>query len=166
MKRVLKYIWNNFEITMVLVFFILMLIDVFIQIFSRWVFSTPLPYTEELARYFYIWMVWMGFGYVTRTGRIIQIELFYKKFKGRTRCYVDIIIYLTGLATFSYLVYWSIKYVLFAWHTVSPTMHFSIGIVYMIAPVGFLFSIVHYIELIVLDIKRLKGIVPLKENII
>ena len=47
--RGIKYLWHNLEYILAAVFFVIMLVALFIQVFFRFVLNNPIGWTEELA---------------------------------------------------------------------------------------------------------------------
>ncbi|MFR6281512.1 MAG: TRAP transporter small permease [Lacrimispora saccharolytica] len=45
------------------------------QIVTRYVFKIPLPWSEEVARYLFIWLVWVGASYATKERKHICIDV-------------------------------------------------------------------------------------------
>lgn len=45
------------------------------QIASRFIFKIPLPWSEEVARYLFIWLVWVGASYATKERKHISIDV-------------------------------------------------------------------------------------------
>jgi TRAP-type C4-dicarboxylate transport system permease small subunit len=55
--------------------FMFILVTMVLQIFFRYVFSAPLTWTEELARYLYIWACWCGAPVAMRRGNHVVITV-------------------------------------------------------------------------------------------
>jgi TRAP-type C4-dicarboxylate transport system permease small subunit len=55
--------------------FVAILVTMVLQIFFRYVFSAPLTWTEELARYLYIWACWLGAPVAMRRGNHVVITV-------------------------------------------------------------------------------------------
>jgi TRAP-type C4-dicarboxylate transport system permease small subunit len=55
--------------------FMAIFITMVLQIFFRYVFSAPLTWTEELARYLYIWACWCGAPVAMRRGNHVVITV-------------------------------------------------------------------------------------------
>ena len=72
--KALKKIWNNLEEFFLIVIFIAILITVFMQVVSR-IIGMPLMFTEELARYLFLWMIMMGFGFATKHEIQLKLEV-------------------------------------------------------------------------------------------
>jgi TRAP-type C4-dicarboxylate transport system permease small subunit len=161
MKKKLMYIWDHFEGTLIIMFFAAILITVFVQVASRLIFNDPLMFTEELARFLYLWMVFLGFSYITKKGRNLCLEIVASKVKGRKKAVFNIVISLFTIVTFAYIGYWSVEYIKFSWINPAPAMRFSLGIVYLVVPISMLLCVIRSIELIVKDVQRLQGKLPL-----
>ena len=59
----------------VITFFILLTITSFLQVLFRYVIKISAPWTEELSRYFMIWMIFIGAGWVTHAENHITINV-------------------------------------------------------------------------------------------
>jgi len=84
--RVLRSIvgWLDRIVEKLLIFLIFsMFITVLVQIFYRYIFSRflniSLPYTEELARYITIWIVYLGIAIGLEEGLHVSLDLIYDK---------------------------------------------------------------------------------------
>ena len=58
--RGIKYLWHNLEYILAAVFFVIMLVALFIQVFFRFVLNNPIGLTEELAVTCFVMMVYIG----------------------------------------------------------------------------------------------------------
>lgn len=61
-----------------------MLVAVVLQIVGRWV-NQPLPWTEEMTRYSFIWMVYLGVGIGFRRAESARVTMFLHFFPGFIR---------------------------------------------------------------------------------
>lgn len=59
----------------IILFFILLTIMSSLQVLFRYVFRISAPWTEELSRYFMIWMVFIGAGWATHAENHIAINV-------------------------------------------------------------------------------------------
>ena len=60
-------------------FLFIMCVFVFLQLFYRYLVKEPLIYTEELARYAYIWVTFIGLSLCTKTKEHIRIDFLIEK---------------------------------------------------------------------------------------
>lgn len=54
---------------------IVLVIAIFIQVICRYILMISTPWAEELARYLFVWMSYLGGGYALHTGGQIEIDI-------------------------------------------------------------------------------------------
>lgn len=72
--------------------FVLMSVVVSIQIFARFILNVGVPWTEELSRLTFIFLVFIGSSIAVREKTMIAIDLLPSKFSGRKRAVFDLFI--------------------------------------------------------------------------
>lgn len=152
-----KYIWNNLERYGMMFFFIIFFLNVFIQIVSRVVFKAPFRFTEELSRYCFVWMVFLGMAFATKYDKHVRVDVFVNLFPKTVQVIADIIIDLITLAVFVWVVYFGILYVGYSSITKIYTMPVNKGVVVAIIPITGVLVIIRCIEKIGRDLKKMKG---------
>ncbi len=155
MKKVLKRIWDHLEEGVTITLFIILMLDVSVQIISRVFFRSPLIFSEELARFLYIWIIFSGIGWVYKTRSNIALDLVVNYFSKKQKCIFDIVSNVVTIIAFAIMIYWGIQFVEFQWINPAPAMRFSMGIVYSIAPVSMAVAILRIVQLIIQDFKTL-----------
>ena len=75
MKGTLLKIWDHFEEFFLIPSLMVSVALVFIQVIMRYVFSNSLTWSEELARYLYVWQTWIGVSYSARNGTHLRITM-------------------------------------------------------------------------------------------
>ena len=63
----------------------IMTILVFIQVVMRYVFSNSLSWSEELARFIFLWLSWIGASYAVKERSHFRVEMFADMIKGTAR---------------------------------------------------------------------------------
>ena len=54
------------------------------QVVTRYVFKIPLPWSEEMARYLFLWLTWVGASsYATKERKHVSIDLVYGEAAGK-----------------------------------------------------------------------------------
>jgi TRAP-type C4-dicarboxylate transport system permease small subunit len=96
MKKVKIKIDKIIEIVL-MVLMSLMVFNVSWQVFSRFILNDPSSWTEELTRYFLIWLGMLGAGYVSGKKMHLAIDYFANKTKEPVRSYIEIFINVTVL---------------------------------------------------------------------
>ena len=72
--KVLKWLDANLEKYLCVVLMSVMTLIIFIQVVARYVFQNSLSWSEELARYIFIWLVYLGISYGCQMRKHIKID--------------------------------------------------------------------------------------------
>lgn len=75
MKKILKF-YNDLEAHLLVCSLIFTVILIFMQVILRYVFGSSLSWSEELARYIFIWQIWLGTSVAQREQVHVRIEVF------------------------------------------------------------------------------------------
>jgi len=121
---------------------------VFLQVVMRYVFQNSLTWSEELARYIFLWQCWIGASYAVKKGSHIRVEILPSKFSGKSKIIFEIIITLIWFSFILFLGYtgtWITVHV-FNSGQMSPAMRIPMGYAYASVPVGCFLMIIHLVE--------------------
>ena len=120
------------------------------QVVTRFVFSQPSVWTEEVMRRLLIWMVMLGTVVAVRRGAMVSVDLMVRLSRGTWQRVVRTVITGVHLAFFSVLLWfgadlvWRVRYQTFA------SMEISMGWAYAAVPVSALLAILatlaHHID--------------------
>lgn len=143
MKKFWKKVWNELEVYLMVVFMAGFLLSVLWGIISREFLNAPSPWTEEMARILFIWMVFLGFSYSTLHETHIRIDFVANKlFKGVSGEILNILIHLLALVIFTWLFFDGIHYVAYCAAVKTPAMQIPRSWLVTILPVtGFLMMV-------------------------
>jgi len=122
----------------VLVCLVGMMLALFWQVFSRFVIQVPATWTEEAARYSFIYMAFFGAALGVRRSTHFGITLLSERFRGRSRQnYCRFVINVPILCASLALLYYGIRYMFeFGFSRISPTFHFPMAWVYLVIPLS------------------------------
>lgn len=73
MKKLIIF-YNKLEAHLLVCSLIFTVVLVFLQVILRYVFGSSLSWSEELARYIFIWQIWMGTSVAQRDRSHVRIE--------------------------------------------------------------------------------------------
>ncbi|MCI6259704.1 TRAP transporter small permease [Pyramidobacter sp. SM-530-WT-4B] len=134
----LAAVYNKIEENLLYLSLICTVTVIFIQVVMRYVFSNSLSWSEELARYVFIWQTWLGASYATRMHRHLRIEVLSEHFHGNAKKTLELIV--LGLWIFfgAFLFFKGSQLVGMIWHRrqVSAAMGIPIAIPYAAIPCG------------------------------
>lgn len=133
-----------------IVIFALLVLDVLIQVISRYVLGESFSWTEEFARFALIWLTILGAAYLNGTQEHLSMDFLYQKFSAsnqkKVAVLIEILIFLFALVV---MVIGGLNLVYTTLHLeqLSGTLRIPLGYVYAILPFsGFLimcFSVYH-----------------------
>lgn len=127
----------------------ILVVDVLWQVCSRYVFSSPSSWTEELATFLLIWVGLLGAAVAFREHAHLGIEYLPARMSPRIQCAVEVLaLASTALFCVLVLVYGGATLVI---RTVSllqtsPALGLPMGYVYLALPVGGFFMTVYSLQ--------------------
>ena len=77
--KVLKFINQRLEEIFLVILMSLAVIVVALQVITRYVLQIPLPWSEELARYMFLWLTWVGAAFATKERKHVNIDVVFQK---------------------------------------------------------------------------------------
>lgn len=107
-KKGFIYYFNHSEEILIVSGFVLMVLTIFIQVVMRYVFNNSLYWSEELGKFLFVWISWLGISLGEREGEHIKITILTDRLSFRNAQLANIIssfIVLIICATISYYAY-------------------------------------------------------------
>ena len=130
---------------------------ILVQVVSRYVFNNTVTWSEQAARYLFIWMVFLGMPVLYRHGEHVGFTMVAERFPKKVQAVVRIIIHLLVLG---FCVFWLIQAIEFCGR-VSGKRMVGLGLpqiyIHSCQPVGAVLMILFVLECIVNDVKTLAG---------
>lgn len=111
---------------------------IFLQVVMRYVFGNSLSWSEELARYMYVWQTWVASSYAVKRGRHLRITSLVDLTARRRRVLIEIAVLAIWLAFSIFLCYMSSSLCqkIFNQGQVSSAMGLPMWIAYLAIPAG------------------------------
>lgn len=127
-----------------------MTILIFTQVVCRYVMHNSLTWSEELGRYLFVWITFVGLPVALKAGAHVAIDLLLKKTKGRFHIAI-LTINAVATAILGIVIFYSgIRLVLLGVGQISSAMQLPMQYVYTIIPVSGLlllfFTVTVYLE--------------------
>lgn len=159
MKKVIHWLDENIEQYLCVILLAAFTTVLFIQVVMRKVFNNSLSWSEELARYMFIWLVFLGVSYGAKQMKHLRIDAFLGIFPKKVRPYVLILSEILVMV-FSVIVVWSAyvtvsKYMQLG--NLSAALHMPMWIVYSSAFLAYILVFIRQIQAIVVRVKALKN---------
>ena len=111
---------------------------IFLQVIMRRVFNNSLSWTEELARYLYIWQGWLGISLVERHRTHIAIDILKNKLHGTAKKVLNLFVQVICLFAAGFMAWFGFQMVAFAANagTASVALRLPLNVIYAAMPVG------------------------------
>lgn len=152
-----KLLDEKFELVACIVMMSLFTLLLFFQVVMRYAFNNSLTWTEELSRYLFIWLVYMGISYSAKQKQHIKVEALMNIFPKKARPYVVIVGDVLFLA-FSILIVFAgsrLVYKEIVLKQKSPAMGIPMAIVYAAPVFGFALTAFRQIQVILFRCKHI-----------
>jgi len=139
MNRLLERIYRGVNRILNLggvVLFILIFSVVLLQVFMRYVLGSPLVWSEELARYLFIWVSYLGWVFASRGGTHIRISAFFDALPPPLQRGVRIVNQFL-IIVFALVLGWlGYQMVLKNLDVPTITLFFTYSVVYLVVPIA------------------------------
>lgn len=159
-----KRLFNNIEEYLGLLFLTIMCLSMFLQLFSRFIMSEPLVFTEEIMRYSYLWIVFLGISIALKHRNHIRIDFFLELLPAGLKKSITILINITSMAIFCFMVYWGILFVDFTRMINSPALEISLMWVSIVIPLGYILAIIRTLQDLWRNLKSGSRLEPAKRS--
>jgi TRAP-type C4-dicarboxylate transport system permease small subunit len=138
MKTILLWL-NKFEEITSSVALSLMAVIIILQVFQRYILQHSLDWPEELARYLFIYSVYVGASYAAFGRRHLEVTIVRTAFGEKAGNYFAIIAYIITVVFCGLMFVWGVKMVDFVITTnqLAPALQFPMYIAYICIPLGF-----------------------------
>jgi TRAP-type C4-dicarboxylate transport system permease small subunit len=141
MQTLIRRIWKCIEVT-ALIAFVVMLVLVMSQVVFRYILQVSVPWTEEAARWFYAWQIFLGSSLAMRERLHLQITVLLGRFTGRPRACLDFFAALTGLGFLVGIIWGSLLMIRAVYPVQAGSFPISTSYLYLSIPVGLLAMLV------------------------
>jgi len=150
MDKILKIVFTNTRkyLYFLSVFSIgLMLAIIFLQVVSRYIFNHSFEWSEELARFLFVWTVFIGSALIIGDKGHMAVKLLEEKLKGTTAgTILKLVIELCSLAFILILIVQGSKMTKIMMFQTSPALGIRMGYVYSIIPVSGILMLLYFIK--------------------
>ena len=163
---ILKTIIENAEKWALLVFYVMLVVTMFVEVLRRELFSYSSIWGEEIVRYSFIYLAWIGAAAAVRERAHIRIDVILQyvgpRLKGLLYMFGDLVMFGVSLVA----VYWSFETVLVSAKFGSVTHGLRVSQVWflMAVPLGFSLVIFRLIQSFIRDFNDLRHGRPVYEG--
>lgn len=166
MAKILSTLDKNAERWALLVFYVLLVGTMFIEVVRREVFSYSSIWGEEIVRYSFIYLAWIGAAAAVKERGHIRIDVLMNYVGPRVKALLYIFgdIVMFGVAVIA--IYWSFETVHVSWEFGSVTHGLRISQVWFLSavPIGFTLVVIRLVQSFLRDLHDLRHGRPVYEG--
>lgn len=120
----------------------------FMQVVMRYVAKSPLSWSEEVSRYMFIWMIYIGVSYGVKQGRHIKVDFIMALFPAPVKKAILIIsdLIFMGFSLYIIVAGSSIASKILSLGQKSPAMGLQMGYIYLATVVGFSLTLIRLLQ--------------------
>ena len=157
--KVLRVINNKLEEVFLVILMALAVIIVSAQIVTRFILKTPLPWSEEVARYIFIWLVWVRAAFATKERKHIRIDVVVSRLPqiGQKACTIISTIIWIGFTIFMVYISAVLTSSVMTGGQTGTGSGMPMWIPYSAIPVGMALMLFRILQNCYYDLKALKG---------
>ena len=149
--KLLKLLDEYLEMSICVVLISAISIILGLQVFMRYVMQNSLSWSEELSRYLFVWLIYIGISYGAKIMRHIKIDASLYMFPKKWRSYVvivgDFLFFVFCLIVVTYSVFLVQRQIMLS--QTSPAIGMPMWILYAAPGVGFTLTALRQIQTII-----------------
>ena len=130
--KVIRTITN----TVVVILFAIVVLVVSAQVFSRFVIHLSIRWADELSRFAFVWLIYIGGAVTIRDGRNVCFDLFLDSLKGKKWKVMFTLVTAVSLLFLILMTYFGVLVCKVEMTETSPIMHWPMHIVTLAIPLG------------------------------
>lgn len=115
-----------------------------VQIITR-LLGISLPWSEELARFFLIWLTFLGCSLAVKQDSHLSVDFFVKKAPKKVQLVIGLFVKFLMIVFFGILLIYGMKLSIAAMATPSTSLQWPMGLIYMVLPISGIISIYYVI---------------------
>lgn len=127
-----------------------MLVIIFLQVIARYLFNHSFSWSEEIARFLFVWTVFIGSALIIGDKGHMAVKLLSVKLEGKAAGTVlNVIVELCGLAFILIMIIQGSKMANVMMFQISPALGIPMGYVYSIIPISGFLMLLYFIKNII-----------------
>ena len=140
------YTIDRISTYLLFLFLLVMTTATFAQVFCRYVLNFSIPWSEELSRFLFTWVVFAGIPTLIYRSGMTSFNLFLSRLKGWRSRFMSLFISASYILFFYYLSRGSIPLVKRQMMQMATSINVPMGMIYMVIPVSGILAIIVIIE--------------------
>ena len=135
MKAIKNFMDNALRAVMALSSLVLFAVT-FMQVVWRFVLKSPLPWSQDVIRLCFTYLVFLGAAYCVKENAHLGIDVVISMLKPKARKVLDLLISLVLLAFFLFLAYYGVAFMQTGGSQMAPYLPLSMSLYYASVPIS------------------------------
>ena len=132
-----------------LVAFTALIVLTVIQVLSRYVIKMPVTFTEEMGRFLFIWVSFLGAALVMKDDNHMRLDILKDKLSPQVEALLELVVY-TAILLFSVVVFSeSLRLMKLTTRQIAPVSRIPMAAVYAVLPISTFFMSIYSIRFII-----------------
>jgi len=156
--NIIRWLDRHIEELLLTILSTVMVVVIFVQVVMRQL-NSSLSWSEELARFSFIWLIYIGISYGVKKQKHIKVDvvLVFLNQKGKVILNIISNVLFMAFAVFVIIYGFEIANKLLGFGQKSPALQIPMGLVYMSAPIGMGLTLIRLIQNLIKHIRVLQG---------
>ncbi|MEW4412844.1 TRAP transporter small permease [Clostridium sp. AN503] len=155
-ERINSVIINIIEKFLIMIGSILT-ITVLVNVFMRYFFRSTIPWAEELSRFLFIWVTFVGVVIANDRSEHMRLDFIVHMLPEKVRKLVELLAYAISIFLLAMLVQGGIKYSMTQWDWRSSALGVRHGLVYAIAPISLCYMMLQFLSRFISGVQEMLG---------
>lgn len=149
-----KIIDNLTKLVMAVSAFVVFLIT-FLQVVCRYVLKSPLPWSQDILRLAFTYMVFWGAAWCVREKGHLNVDAVLTMLPKKVRCVVELLINVVLCAFFAFLIFYGIKFAESGLTQTAPYLSIPMTLYYASIPSSAVLMLIYMLQIVAVQIKEL-----------
>lgn len=124
------------------------------QVFSRYVLNHSLFWSEELARYFLVWLTFLGATVAYHRGVHPGVDVLYRRLSPGFQRAFRILVHLAAIGLFGVMTVYGVRFAWFVRLQITPALGMPKWVVLGIIPLAGLIFLLHALSFLIAEFRR------------
>jgi len=136
---------------------LLLTVIVFLQVLFRYMFHSPLAWSEELAMFLFQWCNFIGAAIAVRSRYHYHVDLLIKRFPDRLQTSIQILSSLLIFGVGYIMIHMGIGMMRMTMDHIYPVLQFPVAYAYLVFPVSGTLMILYQIPFFLCEVRKLRS---------
>ena len=135
----------------------IMIILCLVQVFYRYILQLPLSFSEELARFIFIWITFLGTAMALKKHKHVKMELLVQTFPVKIQVLIKKIIFGVSILTYLLMIYSGFLVVNKTMIQTSAALKVPMGLIYLAVPLSGILMLLFEVDNFLQMYSKIKG---------